>query len=203
MVKGVVKVSSELVKFLITEQFSETASSITSFKVDSDVVSLHGDTSSGEKEFIGVQGCSLLQGCSMFSGFLVEEIDVSKAKLRQVVSALAKYCSPYELTNRLVALTKNVKPGKLRNATSQGLSTGDTDPAKAKASKPTGKEVAEKENELSVSLLNIHVGLIRKAWNHPTADSFLVEEIDVSKAKLRQVVSALAKYSSPDELTLM
>ncbi|CAK8567767.1 unnamed protein product [Lathyrus sativus] len=87
-----------------------------------------------------------------------------------------------------------------------GKSAGDTEPAKAKAkakaTKPAaGKEVAEKEHELSVSLLNIQVGLIRKAWKHPSADSLLVEEIDVGDAKLRQVVSGLAKYCSPDELT--
>jgi aminoacyl tRNA synthase complex-interacting multifunctional protein 1 len=85
----------------------------------------------------------------------------------------------------------------------KGKSTGDTEPtkAKAKAAKPAGKEVAEKETELSVSLLNIQVGLIRKAWKHPSADSLLVEEIDVGDAKLRQVVSGLAKYCNPDELT--
>lgn len=33
--------------------------------------------------------------------------------------------------------------------------------------------------------------------------SLLVEEIDVGDAKLRQVVSGLAKYCSPDELTVM
>ncbi|XP_004502825.1 tRNA-aminoacylation cofactor arc1 isoform X2 [Cicer arietinum] len=82
----------------------------------------------------------------------------------------------------------------------EGKSTGDTGPTKAKA-KPAGKDVAEKENEVSVSLLNIQVGVIRKAWKHPSADSLLVEEIDVGETKLRQVVSGLAKYFSPDELT--
>ncbi|PNY02888.1 putative methionine-tRNA ligase-like protein [Trifolium pratense] len=87
-----------------------------------------------------------------------------------------------------------------------GKSTGDTEPTKAKAkaakeAKPAGKEAAAKETELSVSLLNIQVGLIRKAWKHPSADSLLVEEIDVGDAKLRQVVSGLAKYCNPDELT--
>lgn len=59
-----------------------------------------------------------------------------------------------------------------------GKSTGDTEPAKAKAkakpTKPAVKEVAEKENELSVSLLNIQVGLIRKAWKHPSADRYVM-----------------------------
>lgn len=88
--------------------------------------------------------------------------------------------------------------------------------------------------ELSVSLLNIQVGLIRKAWKHPSADRFvvkntsnlrslfkisvricvrllscvlsiyslLVEEIDVGEGKVRQVVSGLAKFCSPDDLTV-
>ncbi|XP_076945963.1 uncharacterized protein LOC143617220 isoform X1 [Bidens hawaiensis] len=59
----------------------------------------------------------------------------------------------------------------------------------------------DKEKELSVSLLKIQVGLIRKASKHPSADSLLVEEIDVGEGKCRQVVSGLAKFCSPDELT--
>ncbi|XP_028073885.1 LOW QUALITY PROTEIN: methionine--tRNA ligase, cytoplasmic [Camellia sinensis] len=63
------------------------------------------------------------------------------------------------------------------------------------------KVADEKDKDISVSLLKIQVGLIRKAWKHPSADSLLVEEIDTGDAKLRQVVSGLAKYCSPDELT--
>ncbi|PIA59661.1 hypothetical protein AQUCO_00400512v1 [Aquilegia coerulea] len=62
------------------------------------------------------------------------------------------------------------------------------------------KDSAEKDLEVSVSLLNIQVGLIRKAWKHPSADSLLVEEIDLGDAGIRQVVSGLAKYCSPEEL---
>ncbi|KAK7410810.1 hypothetical protein VNO78_01927 [Psophocarpus tetragonolobus] len=91
---------------------------------------------------------------------------------------------------------KNKAEGKATG----GKSAGDKEPSKTKA-KPAEKEVTEKENEVSVSLLNIQVGLIRKAWKHPSADSLLVEEIDVGDAKLRQVVSGLAKYCSPEELT--
>ncbi|RYQ84646.1 hypothetical protein Ahy_B10g104098 isoform C [Arachis hypogaea] len=93
----------------------------------------------------------------------------------------------------------------------KGKPAGDKEPTKVKAkpaeepskvkAKPAEKEVPEKDNELSVSLLNIQVGLIRKAWKHPSADSLLVEEIDVGETKLRQVVSGLAKYCCPDELT--
>lgn len=73
--------------------------------------------------------------------------------------------------------------------------------AKKEKKKPAEPEPAKKEAELSVSLLNIQVGLIRKAWKHPSADSLLVEEIDVGEDKVRQVVSGLAKFCSPEDLT--
>ncbi|CAL9236362.1 unnamed protein product [Arabidopsis halleri] len=72
--------------------------------------------------------------------------------------------------------------------------------AKKEKKKPAETEPAKKEAELSVSLLNIQVGLIRKAWKHPSADSLLVEEIDVGEDKVRQVVSGLAKFCNPDDL---
>ncbi|XP_028778865.1 aminoacyl tRNA synthase complex-interacting multifunctional protein 1 isoform X2 [Neltuma alba] len=91
--------------------------------------------------------------------------------------------------------TKNVdKPGTEEKV------TRDKDAAKGNT-KPAQTEASEKDKELSVSLLNIQVGLIRKAWKHPSADSLLVEEIDVGDAKSRQVVSGLAKFCSPEELT--
>lgn len=62
-------------------------------------------------------------------------------------------------------------------------------------------DAIEKDKEVSISLLNIQVGLVRRAWKHPSADSLLVEEIDIGDTKLRQVVSGLAKYCSSDELT--
>ncbi|KAH6820552.1 Nucleic acid-binding [Perilla frutescens var. hirtella] len=63
------------------------------------------------------------------------------------------------------------------------------------------KDSEKKDEELSVSLLKIQIGHIRKAWKHPSADSLLVEEIDVGEVKCRQVVSGLAKFCTPEELT--
>ncbi|XP_057541160.1 tRNA-aminoacylation cofactor arc1 [Amaranthus tricolor] len=70
--------------------------------------------------------------------------------------------------------------------------------ANAESKKPQTE--ASTKDEVPVSVLNIQVGLIRKAWKHPSADSLLVEEIDVGESKVRQVVSGLAKYCSPDDL---
>lgn len=66
--------------------------------------------------------------------------------------------------------------------------------------KPSEKEYSDKDIECSITILNVQVGLIRKAWKHPSADSLLVEEIDLGDGNQRQVVSGLAKYYSPDEL---
>ncbi|RLN22000.1 tRNA-aminoacylation cofactor ARC1 [Panicum miliaceum] len=70
-----------------------------------------------------------------------------------------------------------------------------------KASEKAPEKTADKDSECSISILNIQVGLIRKAWKHPSADSLLVEEIDLGDGNVRQVVSGLAKYCSPDDLT--
>ncbi|EOY20095.1 OB-fold nucleic acid binding domain-containing protein isoform 6 [Theobroma cacao] len=82
----------------------------------------------------------------------------------------------------------------------QKKAKGDKEAVQEKKKAPE-TEASDKDKELSVSLLNIQVGLICKAWKHPSADSLLVEEIDVGEAKLRQVVSGLAKYCSPEQLT--
>lgn len=52
--------------------------------------------------------------------------------------------------------------------------------------KSSETEAVEKDKDISVSLLNIQVGLIRKAWKHPSADrcgnklfSFSLQELVV------------------------
>ncbi|XP_008792236.2 aminoacyl tRNA synthase complex-interacting multifunctional protein 1 isoform X1 [Phoenix dactylifera] len=78
-------------------------------------------------------------------------------------------------------------------------STKNNKPTEEKK-KASEKASAEKETECSITILNIQVGVIRKAWKHPSADSLLVEEIDLGDGNLRQVVSGLAKFCSPDDL---
>ncbi|KAG2399533.1 Methionine--tRNA ligase [Vigna angularis] len=134
----------------------------------------------------------------LFSYFVLNNYSNNLIKVTKPVGVLEA-----DLKSKTDQSIKNVKseiqPSKDKNK-AEGKPTADKEPTKPKA-KPAEKEVAGKENEISVSLLNIQVGLICKAWKHPSADSLLVEEIDVGEAKLRQVVSGLAKYFSPDELT--
>ncbi|XP_030449945.1 uncharacterized protein LOC115672303 [Syzygium oleosum] len=105
-------------------------------------------------------------------------------------------------TKKTVESLKSADKSQADSNTKKSDKKGKVDgQANQESKKAPGKEPAEKDKEIDVSLLNIRVGLIRKAWKHPSADSLLVEEIDVGEAKLRQVVSGLAKYCSPDELT--
>ena len=48
-----------------------------------------------------------------------------------------------------------------------------------------GKKTEERAADLS--RLNLRVGLIKKAWRHPDADSLYVEEIECGEAQPRQV----------------
>ncbi|KAL8552357.1 hypothetical protein ACS0TY_001160 [Phlomoides rotata] len=99
------------------------------------------------------------------------------------------------------------KEASKSDAVSKGKKSTDTQKKveESKVNEEKKKKLPEKEadnkaEELSVSLLKIQIGLIRKAWKHPSADSLLVEEIDVGEAKCRQVVSGLAKFCTPEEL---
>ncbi|THG18871.1 hypothetical protein TEA_026704 [Camellia sinensis var. sinensis] len=56
------------------------------------------------------------------------------------------------------------------------------------------------EAEVSVSRLDIRVGLITKAQKHPDADSLYVEEIDVGEGQPRTVVSGLVNYIPLDDM---
>lgn len=47
---------------------------------------------------------------------------------------------------------------------------GDKEAGEKKKSSETA--AVDKDKELSVSLLNIQVGLIRKSWKHPSADRY-------------------------------
>ncbi|XP_074274446.1 uncharacterized protein LOC141598637 isoform X1 [Silene latifolia] len=86
----------------------------------------------------------------------------------------------------------------IQNNTAVKKAKNNKEAAGVEQKKPETEAAAK--DDVPVSLLNIQVGLIRKAWKHPSADSLLVEEIDVGESKVRQVVSGLAKYCSPDDL---
>ncbi|KAK4790737.1 hypothetical protein SAY86_018041 [Trapa natans] len=62
------------------------------------------------------------------------------------------------------------------------------------------KSKAAPDVEISISRVDIRVGLIKKVQKHPDADSLYVEEIDVGEEQCRTVVSGLVNYVSLEEM---
>ncbi|XP_051123100.1 uncharacterized protein LOC127245967 [Andrographis paniculata] len=114
------------------------------------------------------------------------KVDDSKAKKAAQETKPADKSEPHSKAKKSADAKKNPEGA-----------TQDT----ADKKKPSENVSDKKVEELSVSLLKIQIGHIITARKHPSADSLLVEEIDVGEAKHRQVVSGLAKYCSPEELT--
>ncbi|KAG2489494.1 hypothetical protein HYH03_011947 [Edaphochlamys debaryana] len=92
-------------------------------------------------------------------------------------------------------------PGGKPGAAAAGAKGGAAKAAAAKggAAADKGKGAGEKkapaeEGPLDVSRLDVRVGVIKKAWKHPDAESLYVEEVDVGEEAPRQVVSGLVKY---------
>lgn len=71
---------------------------------------------------------------------------------------------------------------------------------KQQAKSTGGKPKAAVEQEITITRLDIRVGLITKAQKHPDADSLYVEEIDVGESQPRTVVSGLVKYIPIEEM---
>ncbi|KAJ4846029.1 hypothetical protein Tsubulata_002544 [Turnera subulata] len=74
---------------------------------------------------------------------------------------------------------------------------------KTKVSDGGKKQQAKKpavEPPISITRLDIRVGLIKSARKHPDADSLYVEEIDVGGGEVRTVVSGLVKYIPLEEM---
>lgn len=142
---------------------------------------------------------------------LFEQITVNKAPFELPVPNVPSKVEVASNVKKTVQGTKDVSPAEVgstskRSSETKEVKGGEGVTVKKKETTapkkmPEKAAAEEKDKELCVSLLKIQVGLIRKAWKHPSADSLLVEEIDVGEPKLRQVVSGLAKYCTPEQLT--
>lgn len=70
----------------------------------------------------------------------------------------------------------------------------------AKSSAGAKSKAPAAEAEISITRLDIRVGLITKVQKHPDADSLYVEEIDVGEGQNRTVVSGLVKHIPLEEM---
>lgn len=65
------------------------------------------------------------------------------------------------------------------------------------------KSKASPDAEISISRVDIRIGLITKVQKHPDADSLYVEEIDVGESQYRTVVSGLVNYIPLKEMQVL
>lgn len=78
--------------------------------------------------------------------------------------------------------------------------------APKKETKEAAKEAAPKaeepkaEEEADISKLDIRVGRIVKAWNHPESDKLFCEEVDVGEAEPRQIGSGIRAFHTFEEM---
>jgi tRNA-binding EMAP/Myf-like protein len=56
---------------------------------------------------------------------------------------------------------------------------------------------------MDVSHLDLRVGKIVKVQKHPTADNLYVEEVDLGEGKPRQILSALVKHVTLQEMQVI
>ena len=70
----------------------------------------------------------------------------------------------------------------------------------AKKAKQKASEPAPPVTELDVSALDIRVGKILKAWEHPEAEKLYCEEVDVGEEKPRQIASGLRPFYKLEDM---
>lgn len=105
-----------------------------------------------------------------------------------------------ELPDKVKEAVKAVANAKERNIDSSHKAKDRKGKEDNTSSQKKEDKKGKEEAEASVSALDIRVGLVVKVWKHPSADSLLVEEIDLGEVGIRQVVSGLAKYLNEQEL---
>ena len=93
---------------------------------------------------------------------------------------------------------KGEKGGDKAKGDGAAAAEGGKKEKKEKKDKPKKEPQAKKE--VTVDVLDIRVGTITKAWEHPDADKLWVESIDVGEEKERQVVSGLRAFKTKEQM---
>ncbi|KAF7836516.1 putative methionine--tRNA ligase [Senna tora] len=102
--------------------------------------------------------------------------------------------------DRLVRAEAEAEAGKVAEQLKKTKVSDGNGKKKQSKSSNEPKNKAAAEPEISITRLDIRVGLIKNAKKHPDADSLYVEVIDVGEEQPRTVVSGLVKYIPLDEM---
>ncbi|XP_071695810.1 methionine--tRNA ligase, cytoplasmic-like [Rutidosis leptorrhynchoides] len=155
-----------------------------------------------------------------FSIELLKQLNLPQLSLSDDEGNVAKTKSPWELTpighniGTPVPLFEILEDDEINNfrnkfAGSQAdrvdRANNEGDEAKKitdkNGTKSSGKaKTKDSKQELTISRLDIRVGVIAEVQKHPDADSLYVEKIDVGEEQPRTVVSGLAKFIPLEEM---
>ena len=103
---------------------------------------------------------------------------------------------PVAREKRLKAIAK-----KEAKAAEKAAAKAARQAAAAEAGEKGGGDASAAEKEVDVSVVDIRVGKIVKAWEHPEADKLWAEEIDVGLEKPLQVCSGLREFKTLEDMT--
>ncbi len=108
-----------------------------------------------------------------------------------------------ELTHASAPVFERPAPGeKKASASTSGQGEGEGKKKKEKKEKKGGEPKASTPStkRMDVSVLDIRVGVITKAWEHPDADKLWVENIDLGEKGVRQICSGLRAFKTKEQM---
>jgi|TARA_B100000003_G_scaffold203437_1_gene213950 aminoacyl tRNA synthase complex-interacting multifunctional protein 1 len=107
------------------------------------------------------------------------------------------------LTHANAPVFERPAPGeKKASASTSGQGEGEGKKKKEKKEKKGGEPKASTPStkRMDVSVLDIRVGVITKAWEHPDADKLWVENIDLGEKGVRQICSGLRAFKTKEQM---
>lgn len=93
---------------------------------------------------------------------------------------------------------KETKDGK--PSTSEKAEGGTKEKKEKKEKGEAAKEPTPSSKRMDVSVLDIRVGVITKAWEHPDAEKLWCEHIDLGEKGVRQICSGLRAFKTKEQM---
>ena len=120
------------------------------------------------------------------------------AKLSGGVEARALTHANAPTFERAPAKETNEKDSK--TSTSEGGKKKEKKEKKEKGGDGGGKADTPSSKRMDVSVLDIRVGVITKAWEHPEAEKLWCENIDLGEKGVRQICSGLRAFKTHEQM---
>ena len=150
--------------------------------------------------------CNLARWCDHIGAVSGGDATFGRFPLFGSPSSCCRLPSPIRRRRRGAAIEKAEKGGDKKaekggdKAKGDGAAAAEGGKKEKKEKKDKPKKEPQAKKEVTVDVLDIRVGTITKAWEHPDADKLWVESIDVGEEKERQVVSGLRAFKTKEQM---